>query len=175
MTALDLLADLRARGVRFSADGDRVRVHDPGRTVSDNERGLVRALKPQLRALLIQQLPNRRGEHACNGFDAAMGLRSVSGARSASPIISGVVAGTARSSPALQARRRAGVAVSRGSSILARGLSHDRLLSRCVSTTSIARLSRLKSSTIVKARMRRPDLSVSCTKSSDQRVLIDST
>jgi len=73
MTALDLLADLRARGVRFSTDGDRVRVHDPDRTVSDNERGLVRALKPQLRGLLIQQLPDRRGEHACAGFDAAPG------------------------------------------------------------------------------------------------------
>jgi len=73
MTALDLLVDLRARGVTFSVNGDRVRVHDPDRTVSDNERGLVRALKPQLRGLLIQQLPDRRGEHACDGFDAAAG------------------------------------------------------------------------------------------------------
>ncbi len=75
MNALELLASLHARGVRFMLDdaAGRVRVHDPDRTVSDDERGRVRALKGQIRALLLQRLPDHRGEHACEGFDAAPG------------------------------------------------------------------------------------------------------
>jgi len=73
MTALEFIASLLARGVTFSVNGDRLHVSDPGHTATPNERTLLAALKPMIRALLIQQLPGRRGEHACDGFDAAAG------------------------------------------------------------------------------------------------------
>jgi hypothetical protein len=73
VTALGLLIELGRRGVTFSLEGEGLRILDPAKTLSDGERELVRALKPQLRSLLAQRLPARRGDAACEGFEAAPG------------------------------------------------------------------------------------------------------
>jgi len=74
VTALELLLDLGRRGVRFAFEGDRIRVVDPECKASADERGLLRALVPELRALLRQRLPDRRGDTACDAFEAADGV-----------------------------------------------------------------------------------------------------
>lgn len=73
MNALELLLAMGERGVEFWLVDDEVRFDDHGRPITGDERSLLRALKPQIRALLIQLLPQRRAEHACDGFDAAPG------------------------------------------------------------------------------------------------------
>lgn len=74
MTALDLLLHVGQRGVRFTCEADRVRVVDPERRITEDERSLLRALVPELRSLLKLRLPERRGDTACGAFEAAAGV-----------------------------------------------------------------------------------------------------
>jgi len=52
VTASELLADLRARGVVVEARGDRLRLDAPAGVLTDELRDVVRAHKPRLLALL---------------------------------------------------------------------------------------------------------------------------
>lgn len=51
MTAQQLVATLRARGVEFQAHGDRLRFR-PGEAVTPEEREMLAAFKPEVLALL---------------------------------------------------------------------------------------------------------------------------
>jgi len=74
MNALEFLATLRTRGVEFKLVDGQVYIRDRASPLTDDERGLICALRTTIRALLIQQLPDRRGEHACDdGFEAPAG------------------------------------------------------------------------------------------------------
>jgi hypothetical protein len=52
MSATALLEDLTGRGVRLSANGDRLRVRAPVGVLSDADRGAIAEHKPALLALL---------------------------------------------------------------------------------------------------------------------------
>jgi hypothetical protein len=76
MSGLEFLLTVCARGVRFGLDGaDRaVTAIDPGRVVTGSERVLLAAIKQELRALLLTELPDNPGEDVCEAFDAAEGV-----------------------------------------------------------------------------------------------------
>ena len=74
MSALDFIVGLVTRGVAFSVDGDRLCVRGLGSSVTVGERGLISALKSQIRALLVTELPPERASEACAVFTAAAGV-----------------------------------------------------------------------------------------------------
>jgi len=73
VNALYFLASVIARGVEFKVVDGQVYARDRAQPLTADERGLVVALMPLIRGLLIQQLPDHRAEHACDGFAAAAG------------------------------------------------------------------------------------------------------
>jgi hypothetical protein len=75
MTGLDLLLGMIERGVRFAIDDESAVVAiDPSRVVSGPERVLLRAIRSEIRALLLTELPDDPGADVCEAFDAAEGV-----------------------------------------------------------------------------------------------------
>ena len=65
MTPLELLADLDAQGVRLTAHGDRLAFDAPSGVVTPDLRGLLKAHKPELLAILAAPVaPERPETHA---------------------------------------------------------------------------------------------------------------
>jgi hypothetical protein len=76
VNGLDYLVAIVARGVRFDIAGpDRtVIASDPGNVGGGSDRIFLRAVKHEVRALLLTELPADPGETACAELDAPAGV-----------------------------------------------------------------------------------------------------
>jgi hypothetical protein len=76
MSGLELLLDLVDRGFRFRVEGGDARlfaVPPPGVVVSAEERILIAAIKHEVRALILTELPDDPGVDVCGELDAPAG------------------------------------------------------------------------------------------------------
>jgi hypothetical protein len=76
VNGLHFLLAIVARGVRFEIAGpDRTVVaSDPGNVVGAPDRILLHAVKQEVRALLLTELPSDPGDTACAALDAPAGV-----------------------------------------------------------------------------------------------------